>query len=163
MRQPSRPGGNRGPENQHRDSPSSKPERRVNANVAGGKDSHLHRASLARAARGRGGERGMARLGRNRAHRRAAIRARPEPDHRDHRSLFEEASTRRRLGIAEAERPRLSIQRLSIPPAPRIGSQPSDAGANATDLSLQGKGAAAATGLAAVQNGMADKEIFQNY
>ena len=104
MRQPSRIGWKREPENQHCGSPSSKSGRRVNPNVAGGKDSHLHRASLARAARVRGGKCGMARLGRGRAQRRTAIRARSGPDHRNHRSLFEEASTRRRVGIAEAAR-----------------------------------------------------------
>jgi len=135
--------GKRAPDNpvhKKTDSPPRGLERHSTCNAVGDKNSHFHRASLVRAARGRGGDSGMARLGRGRAHRRAAIRARSGPDHRDHRSLFEKASTRRRVGIAEAARPRLSIQRLGIPPGPRIGSQPFDAVASATNLNLQGKG-----------------------
>jgi len=88
-------GGKRAPDNlanQNPDSPPRRPERHVNCNAAGEKDSHLHCASLVRAERDRGGNPGMAGLDRGCARRRTTIRAKSGPNQQGHRSLSEEAS-----------------------------------------------------------------------
>ncbi len=79
-------------------------ERQSNRYALGEKDPHFHCAALGRAERDRGSQPRMAGFDRGRTHRRATIRAGSGRDHRVHRSLFEEASTRRRVDFARAGR-----------------------------------------------------------
>jgi len=82
MRQPRQDGGNPGHNVRHCRSPVSENEGRLSRNAAVRTHLYLHCAPLVRAARDRGGDARMARLGRDRAHRRTEIRDRPRADHR---------------------------------------------------------------------------------